>query len=137
MDMGRPFALPDLPDARPSLILPEGVDAASPPLDARERRRQATGQLREEGSINWKLEPEVPVPPMSDNLPPRREPEDARAGGTDHLALAETPPPRTYDVTGANTSRDLNVTSPTAANVAQVLSELLTDLQNNEIVRRV
>jgi len=137
MDMGRPFVLPDLPDTRPTLITPEGVDSTGPSLDVRERRAQQAGQLREKGSVNWELEPEVPVPPMSDNLPPRREPVDARLGGVDRVAIGAGAPSRTYDVTGANISRDLNVTSPTAANVAQVLSELLTDLQSNDIVRRI
>ncbi len=137
MDTGRPFDLPDLPDARPTLITDEGVDSVGPPLDSRERRAQAMGVVREEGSVNWKMEPEVPVPSMSDNLPPRREPVDGRRGGVDHVAIGAGVPSRTYDVTGANTSRDLNVTSPTATNVAQVLSELLTDLQNNGIIRKV
>lgn len=135
MDMGRPFNMPDLAYPDPAnMPQPQEREEKSPGV-----RQNASGPWEEEvgKEVDWELQPERPVPPMTDVLPPRIEPRDDRVGGVDYIDPGLSPPVRTYDVTGTNTSRDLNVSSPTAANCARVLSELLTDLQRNDLLRRV
>lgn len=136
LDAGPLFRMPDLPDARPTLIVDGKLDRGPDDLG---QMREERGEPLAEGSraVEWDSNPLVPVPPMTDTLPPRREPQDARVGGVDHVAGSANPPTRTFDVTGSTNTRDLNVSSPTAANCAQVLSALLTDLQTQKLVRRV
>lgn len=133
LDAGPLFQMPDLPDARPTLVLDEKETRQLERLEEMQEGLAAVSV----GPVEWDSNPPVPVPPMTDTLPPRREPQDARVGGVDHVAGAATPPTRTFDVNGSTTSHDLNVSSPTVANCAQVLSALLTDLQTQELVRRV
>lgn len=91
-------------------------------------------QPRNEDVAEWDL-PE-PIPAMPDTRPPENFPMDVRVGGVDRPAASAITPASRYTVTGAAATRSLNVTVPTAANCAQVLSDLLTDLQARGIVTK-
>lgn len=94
-------------------------------------------QPRDDNVAEWEMHPEDPIPAMTDTRPPENFPMDVRIGGVDRPPTEDIAPARRYTVTGTTTTRSLNVTSPTAANCAQVLSALLTDLQPRRIVSKV
>lgn len=92
-------------------------------------------QPRSEDTVEWELP--RPIASMPDTRPPDNEPMDVRIGGKDRPDLAAARSRSTYTVTGTSTTRALNVTSPTAANVAQALNALLADLQVRGILTKV
>jgi hypothetical protein len=93
--------------------------------------------LRPQGPeiAEWDL-PE-PLPAMPDTRPPENHPMDVRVGGTDRPDASSIAATGRYTVTGTTVSRALNVTAPTAANCAQVLNALLSDLRSRGIVNKV
>ena len=132
MDLGRQFTMPDLPDRPHPLITPE--DDPSQPSQTRERGQFADRQQRD---VSWKMDPPDPLPPILDTIVEARHPLDARAGGVDEVVGMRSVTPQNYTVTGTTVSTSLNVTSPTAANCAQVLSSLLAELQKRGTVRKI
>jgi len=91
-------------------------------------------QPRDDMAAEWELP--TPVVPIPDTRPPENTPMDVREGGKDRLALTKIPQKSQYTVTGTTTTRALDVTTPTAANCAQALNALLSDLQTRGIVTR-
>lgn len=125
MDNAKLFEQAPLGDAYPTL---RTVGEDGEPVDT-------PTQPRNEDVAEWVLP--RPIPPMPDTRPPDNEPQDVRVGGKDRPDLSAGRSRKKYTVTGTTTTRALNVTSPTAANVAQAFSALLADLQERGIVTKV
>lgn len=135
MEGGPLFAVPDLDSTPyiPMLIRPgdEAPAEGDDPIDARaglSDQMVAPEKDPERGPVRTLPE---------DSVPPVRPPLDARVGSPDHAGTEGSVPPRRYDVTGTTTTRSLNVTSPTVANCARVLSAVLEDLQERGLLTRV
>jgi hypothetical protein len=82
-------------------------------------------------------EQERPVPQMPDTLPVNVLAQDRRRGGSDEFG-AEGPSPvrRAYTSDDSTVSRELDVSSPSLVNLAQVLNALLTDMSRESVVVR-
>jgi hypothetical protein len=91
-------------------------------------------QPRNAEVAQWEL-PENTIA-ATDTIPPENEPEDVRIGGVNRPSTTDRLPANRYTVTGSTISRSLDVTAPTAANCAQVLSALLGDLETRRIVSK-
>lgn len=126
MDKGRLFRQAPLGDKYPNLrtIGDKGqvVDTPTQPLN--------------DMAAEWESDPIDPIPALPDTRPPENFPMDVREGGVDRPIARKIDPASRYTVTGTAATRSLNVSAPTAANCAQALSALLSDLQVRGIVTR-
>lgn len=127
MDKGRLFRQVPLGDKYPNLrTIGDKGQVVDTPI-----------QPRNEDVAEWDADPIDPIPSMPDTRPPENFPMDVREGGVDRPAVGKIDPASRYTITGTTTTRSLNVSVPTAANVAQALSALLADLQARGIVTKV
>lgn len=88
-------------------------------------------------SIQSEWRRDKPTVQMPDVIPVNILAQDRRRGGRDEYA-AEGPSPmrRLYTSDSSTTSRELDVSSPTVANVAQVLNALLGDMSRESVAVR-
>jgi len=82
----------------------------------------------------WK--PDKPVAQMPDTLPVNVLAQDRRPGGRDAYLAEGTSTRRLYSSDDTDVSRDLDVASPSLANLAEVLNALLMDMAHESVVVR-
>jgi hypothetical protein len=88
-------------------------------------------------SIQSEWEQDPPTIPMPDVLPVDVLAQDRRPGGQDELEGGNAASRRrSYSSDSSTVSRELDVGSPTVANVAQVLNALLSDMAREFVVVR-
>ncbi|KPL13113.1 hypothetical protein AMJ85_00200 [candidate division BRC1 bacterium SM23_51] len=82
--------------------------------------------------------PDKPVAQMPDTLPVNVLAQDRRPGGRDaYLAIEGVATRRLYSSDDSTMSRDLDVSSPSLTNLAQVLNALLDDMAHESVVVRM
>lgn len=88
-------------------------------------------------SVQSEWEQDKPTRQMPDTLPVNELAQDHRRGGRNEFAVeGPSPVQRLYESDDSTVSRELDVASPTAANVAQVLNALLGDMSREFVVVR-
>jgi hypothetical protein len=126
-------------DARARLFNPSELAAPfEPNMDRAVAPTLVVGEemfQHESSQLEWEQEPPIKLVP--DVLPVDVLAQDRRRGGQDELEnMGPAPIRRLYTADADTVSRELDVSSPTAANVAQVLNALLADMSREFVVVR-